>query len=79
VAEAILTGEEVKEFAPEDAAAPDTLALAIQARLAEYFFVSNRPGHAGSWNREYEEPRDLNFELHRPWLDAITAQIDRTA
>jgi hypothetical protein len=50
VAEAILAGKQIKEFAAEHRSGLGAFFQAILARLAKDFFVGHSPGDACDWN-----------------------------
>ena len=62
VAETIFAGEEIKKFAPGEAAGLTRLTLTIFSWLAEYFFVSDGPCNAGHRNSQHKKPRQLHSE-----------------
>src|SRR5262245_29800052 len=64
MAEAVLTREQVKEFAFDDRLAALAAADAVVARSAEEFFARHGPCQARDWNGEDEEHRDLHAETH---------------
>jgi len=70
MAEAVFASEEVEEFAANAVFGRFYLLLAIVARFAEYFFVSNRPGNARYGDGEYEQPDNLENDRHEVVFDA---------
>src|SRR5579859_1077995 len=64
MAEAEFAGEEEKEFSARGIGMALTLADAVFARLAEDFFVGNRPGNAGDGKRQRKQPYELQGERH---------------
>jgi len=64
MAEAEFAGEEEKELAAGRVGMALTLADAVLARLAENFFVRDRPGNAGDGKGQREKPNDLQTERH---------------
>lgn len=64
MAEAVFAGEEVKEFAGDEAAAVLALVFAPVAGLAEEFFMSDGPGDARDGEREDKEIGELTLQRH---------------
>ena len=64
VAEAVLAGEEVEEFARDKAAAVLALVFAPVARLAEDLFVGYSPGDACDRKGEDEKIGELALQSH---------------
>lgn len=59
MAEAIFTGEKIKELANEDTSGAIAFPLTILAWFAKYLFVGHRPRCAGDGNAQYQKPCDL--------------------
>ena len=74
MAEAVLAGEEIKEFSFVPAPAITAAPPAILARLAKDFFVGDGPGDARDGNREYEEFDQLQAQ-RRHRLDSSRCRV----
>src|SRR5512132_2745100 len=64
VAEAILAGEQVEEFARQDIPAGVTPGGEPLTEFAEDILVSDRPAHARDWNRKEEQQEHLVTDRH---------------
>jgi len=70
MAEAILTGEQIKKLAPEEVLTLCALLLTKMPRFAEHFFVGHGPSYTGNGDCEDEHPSDLKCQRHRSQFDA---------
>jgi hypothetical protein len=64
VAEAVLAGEQVKEFARQDVPAGVASGGEPISEFPEDILVGNRPGHACDWNRKEEQQEHLVTDRH---------------
>lgn len=64
VTEAILAGEEIKEFSDSNRFRVLALFNTILAWLTKNFLVRHSPGDAGDGNSENEKPEQLGIEFH---------------
>jgi hypothetical protein len=60
--EAVLAGEQIKEFSFVPAAAVPAALTTVFARFAKNFFMSDGPGDARNGNREHEEFDELQAQ-----------------
>jgi hypothetical protein len=64
MAETEFAGEEEEKFPARGIRMAFTLANAVFARLAEDFFVGDRPGNAGDGKRQRKQPYELQGKRH---------------
>jgi hypothetical protein len=68
MAEAILAGKQIKEFAAEHRSGLGAFFQAILARLTKDLFVGHGPGDACNRNSQNQQPCDLVAQSRHVWL-----------